>query len=363
MKKIFFTPGPTELYPTVLHHIDKASQDNICSISHRSETFKRLYSLTIESLKSLLCIPENFQVFFLSSATESMERIIENCVAVHSHHFVNGAFSKRFFEIARSLKKLPTKIEVEFGKGLDLQNFNVPQTAELICFTQNETSSGVAVSMDDIYEIKKIYPNILIAVDVVSSVPYTKIDFDYVDCAFFSVQKGFGLPSGLGILVVNELCIEKARMLENNNINIGSYHNFPNLFAQAKKYQTYETPNVLGIFLLGRVCEDYLRIGIDTIIKETEKKASLLYEFFDQHSKYCPFVKIKADRSNTVIVIDTPGGSQRIIARLMEKGFVVGTGYGKDYRDKQIRIANFPMHMVEDIERMLSFLSDVTLRS
>lgn len=356
MKTIYFTPGPTKLYSSVPHHINEALRENICSISHRSWAFQQIYKQAVEALKRLLNVPSHFHVFFMGSATEAMERIIENCVAEHSFHFVNGAFSNRFFSIAKALKKHPEKIEVEFGRGFEFGNIEIPHNIELICFTQNETSSGVAINMDEIYAIKRKHPEKLIAVDIVTSTPYVDIDYSLVDCTFFSVQKGFGLPAGLGVLIVNEQFIEKAKMLENKNFNIGSYHNFPNLLAQSKKYQTSETPNVLGIFLLGKICDDYLKIGIEKIRKETETKALHLYEFFEKHSSFHPFVKRKDDRSNTVIVINIPGISQRIIERLAEKGFVVGAGYGKEYKDKHIRIANFPMHTMMDIEKLLSYL-------
>jgi phosphoserine aminotransferase len=356
MKKIYFTPGPTELYPTVPQHIAEALTKHICSISHRSETFQQIYRQTFESIKRLLNIPNNFFIFFLGSATEAMERIVENCVREFSFHFVNGAFSNRFFSITKALKKRPQKIEVELGCGFDFTNIEIPKTIELICFTQNETSSGVAINMDEIYAIKRKYPDKLIAVDIVSSTPYVDIDYSLIDCTFFSVQKGFGLPAGLGVLIVNDQCIEKARMLENKTLNIGSYHNFCNLLAQSEKYQTTETPNVLGIFLLGKICDNYLKIDIKKIRNDTEIKAFRLYEFFEKHPNFNPFVKNKADRSNTVIVINTPCGSQQIIERLAKKGFIVGAGYGKEYREKQIRIANFPMHTLGDVEELLSFL-------
>ena len=34
-----------------------------------------------------------------------------------------------------------------------------------------------------------------------------------IDTAFFSVQKAFGLPAGLGVWIANEKCLEKAKRL------------------------------------------------------------------------------------------------------------------------------------------------------
>ena len=57
MKKIYFTPGPSQLYYSVEKHIESALKEDIMSMSHRSESFKSLYSETINNLRALLEIP------------------------------------------------------------------------------------------------------------------------------------------------------------------------------------------------------------------------------------------------------------------------------------------------------------------
>ena len=352
MQKIFFTPGPTQLYPNVAKYVKEALKEEVCSISHRGNEFQQIFHNTIKSLRKVLRIPESYHVFFLSSATEAMERVIENLVAENSYHFVNGAFSERFFTIAQELGKSPMKCEAEWGKGFDF-NEKIPDT-EMICFTQNETSTGTAIDLEDIYNIKKDHDDKIIVADIVSSVPYVDIGYNKVDCAFFSVQKGFGLPAGLGVLIVNDKCIEKAQYLQDKNYDIGSYHSFPSLLKSADKNQTPETPNVLGIYLLGKVCDELDKIGIGNIRKETEKKAQIIYDFFDAHVSYKPFVQNKGIRSKTVITINVLN-SAALIKKISDCSFVVGSGY-KELKDRQIRIANFPMHKIEDVERMLKLI-------
>ena len=230
-KKIFFTVGPTELSPVVPEFIRKAVNNNICSVSHRSRAFEEIYKNTISSIKLLLKIPGDFHILFASSATEIMERLIENCVAQKSFHFVNGAFSQRFFTIAKDLKKSPEKIEVEWGRGFNFSQIRIPKYSEIICFVQNETSTGVSTKMEDIYKVKLENQGAIVAVDIVSSAPYVDIDYSLIDCAFFSVQKGFGLPAGLGVLILNKKCIEKSLILQKEDYNIGSYHKFSNLLV------------------------------------------------------------------------------------------------------------------------------------
>jgi len=356
MKKTFFTPGPTELYPDVKNFIQEALRDNVCSINHRSKEFMDIYKFTIDSLKQLLNIPDNYSIFFLSSATECMDRIIQNCVEEKSFHFVNGAFAERFYKTAIELNKNAEEIKVEYGQSFNFYNIEIKNSPELICITQNETSTGVAVNPENIYNLKKNNPESLLAIDIVTSAPYVNIDYTKIDCAFFSVQKGFGLPAGLGVLIVNEKCIEKAQSLKNKNHNIGSYHNFISLQENAVKYQTTETPNVLGIYLLGKVCETLNRYGIDKIRIETDEKANLLYNFFDNNKLYKPFIENIADRSKTIINIETGNKQNEIKKSLSDIGIIVGSGYGK-LKDSQIRIANFPMHRVEDVYRIIEVLS------
>ncbi len=352
MKNTYFTPGPSQMFPGIAKYIKDALANDIPSISHRGKTYSDLFASTTEMLKKLLNIPKDYEVFYISSATEAMERIIENCVKTQSYHFVNGAFSKRFYDTALELKKNPTQYEVGEGKGFTFQKVKIPKTTELICFTHNETSTGVAIDPNNMYEIKKINLDVLIAVDIVSSVPYVALDYALLDCVFFSVQKGFGLPAGLGVLIVSPKALAKANELAKNNDNIGSYHNFPTLSQFAKKNQTPETPNVLGMYLLNRVLQEMLKTGINKIRKQTEQKAKLLYTLFEKNKDYTIFVEDKTLRSQTVIVVDVKNGSTGLIKKLKEKGIVVGTGYGS-HKDTQIRIGNFPAITTRDVKKLL----------
>lgn len=352
MKKVYFTPGPSQLYPSFKHHMDQAINENIGSISHRSLKFKQIYQDTASSLKRLMDIPPSHHVLFLSSSLESMERIIESCVEKHSYHLVNGSFSQKFHEIALELKKVAKKTDTTWGEGFDMESVKIPKLSEIICVTQNETSTGVSIPMEEIYELKSTYPGKLLVVDVVSSVPYPKIDFNKIDAVFFSVQKGFGLPAGLSILIVNDLIIKKAKLLEKKGQNIGSYHNLVSLYEKSLEQQTPETPNVLNIYLLGQVCREMLKVGITKIRKQTETKADLIYQYFDRHPNYRPFVEDKRWRSKTTIAVNVKGQSDQVVRHLEKMGLIVGKGYGK-FKNDHIRIANFPSHRLKDVRILL----------
>jgi len=338
----YLTVGPSSLYPTAEKHIAEALKMDICSISHRSRGFEDIFRSTTSSLRTLLGIPESHHIFFLGSATEAMERIIQNLVKEKSFHFVNGSFSGRFYKTALEQGKKPEKLEVDFGKSFD--SYDVPDGVELICFTQTETSTGVSIPEERIHSVARAHPDRIVAVDIVSSVPYCRLDYNIIDCAFFSVQKGFGLPAGLGVLIASPRCIDKAK-------DIQGFHSFGSLLAKEKKHQTPETPNVLGIYLLGRVCEDMLSQGIAKLRNGIRDNAELVYKHLE-NSIYRPFPK--KDRSDTVIVIEV-GDSQEVIKKLSEGGFAVSSGYGP-YKESQVRIANYPSQQLIDYSALLKIL-------
>jgi len=354
---INFTPGPSQLYFTVEDHMKVAFREGIPSLSHRSKKFSIIYRETVEGLRELLGIPESYHVYFTGSATEIWERVIQNLVEQNSFHLVNGSFSNRFYEIAQQLNKKPTKVEVSAGLGFDTLRSILPET-ELIAVTQNETSTGVSVPLGFIASLRQSNPSTLLVVDAVSSLPYPDFDYTILDSVFFSVQKGFGLPAGLGVWMVNDRCIAKAEQLLSRGVSIGSYHSIPGLQTNALNYQTPETPNVLGIYLLSKVVADMARRGIKAIRHETDYKAELLYQFLEKHPDWKPFVTDKSKQSKTVIVANTGDHTDRITKSLLAKGMQPGDGYGSS-KKSQLRFANFPTHSKEHFELLVDTLESI----
>lgn len=356
MKNTYFTPGPAELYPSFSAHLQTAIDEQIGSISHRSQRFRDIYRFADEQLRALLNIPASHGIFFTGSASEVWERVLLNCVEYESFHLVNGSFSQKFYDYANALHKYAHRQEKPFGEGFDAVDVEVPPYAELLCLTNNETSSGVQMRPAEIHKLKRRYPKKLVCVDMVSSAPYPDLDFGLVDSAFFSVQKAFGMPAGLGVWIASRACLEKAEQLQKHEtLTIGAHHTLPTLWKHYQTFETPATPNVLFIYLLGKIAEDFNRIGIDTIRKQTEEKARMLYKFLEQSDNFAPFVKNDRHRSQTVVVATTRQPSAEVIARAKSANMVIGSGYGP-FKDSQIRIANFPATSVEQVAGLIEQL-------
>lgn len=367
-KNIYFTVGPSQIYPTLPSYIQKAVKNDILSVSHRSEEFRQMYKETIENLKKLLNVPENYEIVFVSSALEAMERTIMAMSHNNTYHILSGFFGKTWMGIAKELGKSPHSFNFfDWEKNrlseTAFENTKIPTKSELVCITQNDTSVGFSIPMARIYEIKKKNPEKLFALDIVSSAPYIDIEYKYLDAVFFSVQKGFGLPAGLCVLILSPKAINQAQKLSKlKNYSIGSYHSLVKLVENTQKFQTVETPNVLGIYLLGSVVKDFLKIGISKIRQDTQLKAQMLYDFFSKSESAnktqeigSPFIMEEKYRSITTPVFEITKGSEGLRKFAAEKGLILGAGYS-DFKSKHVRIANFPAQSIQNTKKLIEIL-------
>ena len=106
----------------------------------------------------------------------------------------------------------------------------------------------------------------------VSEIPSLPFNIKDVDTFYFSVQKCFGLPSGLGIWVYNNRCLDRHNELRKSK-KTGTYHSLHRANEMSLKCQTPETPNVLAIYLLSKVTEDMIKIEL--IISEEIQHTNL----------------------------------------------------------------------------------------
>lgn len=359
-KFVSFNPGPSQVYDEIVADFKRAVEEHILSLSHRSEEFQEIFSRAVDGIRTYFSLPTDYRIYFVSSATECMEIVLRGCCQYRSFHFVNGAFARKFFTYAQQMKKNPAQIVAEDGRGFDFGRFEILPDCDLVFLTQNETSTGVRLPYESIEKVRRAYPEKIIAVDIVSSAVSERVPFEMTDCWFFSVQKGCALPAGLGVLIVSGRALEKARSLAKQGREVGSYHSLLTLEDFAQRHQTPATPNVLAIYLLGKVFERLVKKGIEKVERETIQKAKMLYNWLNGHPSLRPFVPNPADRSLTVATIVLPKNwtSKSLQERLAPKNMAVGSGYGK-YKETQIRIANFPQHTEDDLKRVQKAVDQV----
>jgi phosphoserine aminotransferase len=97
---ITFNPGPSHISDITKQFMRDFIDTGIGSISHRSKAFNEISLSLRENLIQYLQIPKGYTIFYLASASEVMEVILRNTIVSRSHHFVNEAFSKKFYSVA-----------------------------------------------------------------------------------------------------------------------------------------------------------------------------------------------------------------------------------------------------------------------
>ena len=144
-------------------------------------------------------------------------------------------------------------------------------------------------------------------------------------------------------------------MQKYEDATIGAHNSLPALWKNFKTYETPATPNVIGIYLLGKIAEDLNVIGADIVRKQTEEKYKVLNKFVESSSNFSPSVAEERHRSRTVVVANTKKPSAEVIAQVKKANMIVGSGYGP-FKESQIRIANFPAVSLEQVELLIGEL-------
>lgn len=344
-----FFPGPSKVYPEVRNFLTDAYDQGILSAPHRGEQFVQLCRTTVGLLKRRLNIPEDYYIFFTSSATECWELLIQSLTKHKSYHIYNGSFGEKWFEYAKKIRPQAEGFAFDLNEAMPVSELNVDSDAELICFTQNETSNGTQVTSTSILNLYNRYRDTLIAVDATSSMAGLNLKYIKADIWFASVQKCFGLPPGLGIMVCSPRTIFRAKQIAEKS----HYNSLLSLYEKMLNYQTVHTPNSLGIFLLRSMLEE--RPFIKPIEQELIVRADDLYNFFGQFTDFQFLIENEEVRSKTVITL---AGNEKMVddikKRALHHNIKIGNGYGQWARTT-FRIANFPAILDEEYEQLKRF--------
>lgn len=331
-----FYPGPSKIYPDVANYAAEAVRSGVASLNHRSAGFMDIVRETVRLLHDKLDIPADYHIALVSSATECWEIVAQSLTIQTTLHPTSGAFGEKWREYAHRIRP--------YGTG----------KADILCVVQNETSNGTQVSPEQLTKWRQDVPtDWLVAVDAVSSMAGIALNWEQADVWFASVQKCFGLPAGLAVLVYSPRALERATAIGER----GHYNSLLFMHENFSKFQTPYTPNGLGIYCLMRVLQQLSPIAeVDAQIRQ---RAVGWYKFFEQEVTHLPFQLLINEpimRSQTVIAVEGVEADIRAVKEAAEKaGITLGNGYGQ-WKDTTFRIANFPAITDGEIDQLKAFL-------
>ncbi len=245
-----FYPGPSKLDARTAQYFQEAVDSGILERNHRSEPFRQLYKETLAQFQQKLNVPATYKLVFISSATEAWEIITQSLTEKGSLHFYNGAFGEKWFNYAHKVnsKSAAQKFNINTTPEITSEN----ELYDVLAFTHNETSNGTQLPLTFMQKVRAAGSQQLIAYDVTSSMAGQNLDWLVGDIWFASVQKCFGLPSGLGVLLLSPKAVERAKKIEDR----AHYNAALFMLENAEKWQTHYTPNIAHIFMMNRLLED-----------------------------------------------------------------------------------------------------------
>jgi len=331
-------PGPVE--------VSEKTFRAFCSpmIGHRGQGFKDLYAKIQPQLQALLSTK---QLVYLStsSAWGVMEGAIRNLVRKKVLNCMCGAFSDKWFDVARRCGKDADALQVPWGspiRAADIDKKLATGQFDALTLIHNETSTGVMSPLADIAALKKAYPDVMFIVDAVSSMTAVPLKFDElgIDVLLAGTQKAFALPPGLTVFTCSPAALATAATVKDR----GYYFDFVEFQKNAEQSMTPSTPSISHIYALASKLEDIFAEGLEARYARHLKLAQMTRNWAAKHDfNLFPEAGFESVTLTCINNGAKPGGRVVDVAKLQklvkDQGFLIDGGYGK-IKGTTFRISN-----------------------
>ena len=352
--KRLLLPGPTEVSLNIL-----CAQTRFL-IGHRSKEFSDLYCGLKEKISRFFELSAEYKPTVTTSSGSLWFDIVgRSIVKKKALVCINGAFSQRFGETVRACNKEADFIQVDWGKAVKPNMIAERLDSgeyDTLAICHNESSTGVRNPIHDIGKIvRKDYPEIVLAVDSVSSMAGDKILPSEIGCdvIFASTQKCFALPPGLTVAFVSDRAMERARTMTNR----GTYTDLVEIFEFEKKNQTPFTPNISLFYALDKRMDLLLKETYDRVYERHKDMANYTQRWAKKHLAL--FSEPGYESLTVSCIKNTLGKSvKELNEKLAEKNFEISNGYGK-LAEKTFRIGHLGEWNLEGIKEVLSCIDDI----
>ncbi|HHV95465.1 MAG TPA: alanine--glyoxylate aminotransferase family protein [Clostridiaceae bacterium] len=353
MHKKLFIPGPVEVSEDVLQKMATPM------IGHRTKEASQLQKSISEKMQKVMYT--NSQILLsTTSGSGLMEGAVRSCTLKRAAIFSIGAFGDRWYQMAISNGIEADLFSTEQGKATTPEMIDKALSTgkyDLITITHNETSSGVMNPVEELSEVWKKYPEVVVCMDTVSSMGGTKIEVDKlgVDICITSTQKCLGLPPGMAICSFSEKAIEKAKKVKYR----GTYLDLLALYEyiQKKDYQYPSTPAISLMFALDYQLDKILAEGLENRFARHIEMAKYTREW--AKSRFALFPEERY-ASNTLTTIRNTRNINisELNKQLGQRGYMISNGYG-NLKEITFRIAHMGDTTLDDIKELLSAIDEL----
>ena len=363
-------PGPTEVRPEILAACARPM------IGHRSAAMTETIERIDPHLRLAFGLAEDSEASVAvhsASASAMMEAALIGAGRGKVLCLVNGAFSKRWYNIALQLGREARAIEVALGEVVALDDVQRVLDEEgpfdALTVVASETSTGTATPLAPLGELLARHPDTLFMADLVSWIAGAPVDFDanHVDFGLAGVQKAFALPPGVAVVCASAAFMERARAQPERGFYLDPVRFIDGHLAR----KTPATPAISLYFALAQQLED---ISAGVTLPESAGTCSGPAAWrarFDKHRRMqartvewaaghgLSLLPAPEHGSPTVSCIragdlDVAG----LIGGLAERGYAISNGYG-DLKGKTFRIGHMGDHSEDGLNAVLAAADEV----
>ena len=351
----FFLPGPTEVHPDVLEAQARPM------MSHRGSGINALMKELQEGLEVVFCTKR--PVFIgTTSATGFMEAAVRNAGRTRVLSLVNGAFSKRFAEIARACGFEVDTIEVPWGQAHDPAELAAKLSQgsyDCVTIAHSETSTGVLNDIRALSAAAAPFEDTLVLVDSVSGFGGAELRPDAwgIDFLLTGSQKAFALPPGLAFGVASEKMMERSKTA----LHKGIYFDLEQYASSQEKFQSPSTPALSVMFALQVQLKRMRAEGNEARWARHAAMAERTWGWVEDHADAGLSLLAPAGyRSPCVTAITVADGESgpKVSNGMLERGWVIGGGYGK-MKPSSFRIGHMGDHTLAELNELLDVLAEV----
>jgi len=276
---------------------------------------------------------------------------------------VNGAFSERFARIAAANGREVEVVEVPWGQVVTAEmvadRLRQSPDVDAVTVVHSETSTGALTEIEALAGVVHEAGDVVLLVDSVTGVGGAPVESDAwsLDFVLTGSQKALALPPGLALGVAQPTALARAEMQDHR----GVYFDLLEFESNIIKHQTPNTPALSLLYALRAQLE---RIDTETVAGRWQRHDLMARRTWEwvagRADRGLAILAPEGARSPTVTSITLPSNhtGPAVTAALKERGFVIGTGYGK-LKETAIRIGHMGDHTVAELDALLEALGEV----
>ena len=321
---------------------------SVMEIGHRTDEFKALLLSAENALRTLLNIPDAWQVLFLAGAARTQFAMIPmNFIrqGQSAGYLVTGVWSSLAFEEAKRLKNAYCIASSEKQSWLSVppeSDWMISDESAYMYYTPNETINGIRCGTRP----KKT--GVPLVADMTSCLLTEPIDVTDYDLIFAGAQKNIA-NAGLTVVIVRKSWLE--------TIQDDSLPTMLDYRTHASSHSLYATPPTFNCYIALHMFQWMLsQGGVAGLYEKNRQKANLLYECIDASSLYQCLVAPE-DRSlvNVCFKLPTPGLEDLFIEKAKSRGLLALRGHRLT---GGLRASMYNSMPLEGVLQLISFMRE-----